>query len=63
MIFGGQVTDPAGDLAGGRYYSRDCVAAVTLGMGTSAAYTEPAESVPRPRWLGVWPKSGEIVSL
>ncbi|KAK4764932.1 hypothetical protein SAY86_026022 [Trapa natans] len=54
-------TDPAGDLAGGRYYSRDCVAAVTLGVGTSVAYTEPAESVPRSRWLGVWPKSGEIL--
>ncbi|XP_031385755.1 probable hexokinase-like 2 protein isoform X2 [Punica granatum] len=55
------VIDPAGDLAGGRYYSQDCVAAVTLGTGTSAAYTELAESVPRPRWLGVWPKSGEIL--
>ncbi|CAK9157562.1 unnamed protein product, partial [Ilex paraguariensis] len=37
--------DTIGDLAGGRYYNRDSVAAVTMGMGTNAAYVEPAQSV------------------
>ncbi|KAL5556132.1 hypothetical protein UlMin_038368 [Ulmus minor] len=41
------VDDTIGDLAGGRYYNRDCVAAVTLGMGTNAAYVESPEAVPK----------------
>ncbi|CAK9150591.1 unnamed protein product [Ilex paraguariensis] len=51
--------DTIGDLAGGRYYNRDSVAAVTLGMGTNAAYVEPAQSVSK--WHGTSPKSGEMV--
>ncbi|KAL6564635.1 hypothetical protein OROMI_016085 [Orobanche minor] len=32
--------DTIGHLAGGRYYSKECVAAVSLGMGTDLAYIE-----------------------
>ncbi|KAK9285944.1 hypothetical protein L1049_025146 [Liquidambar formosana] len=49
------VDDTIGDLAGGRYYSRESVAAITLGMGTN----EPAQAVPR--WHGSSPDSGEMV--
>ncbi|KAL8200511.1 hypothetical protein R6Q57_011850 [Mikania cordata] len=35
-----------GDLAGGRYYNRDCVAAVTLGLATNAVYVESAQFIP-----------------
>ncbi|KAK2981249.1 hypothetical protein RJ640_030638 [Escallonia rubra] len=55
------VDDTIGDLAGGRYYSTDSVAAVSLGMGTNAAYVEPAQSVTK--WQGQSPKSGEIVII
>ncbi|KAF8109638.1 hypothetical protein N665_0094s0103 [Sinapis alba] len=42
-----QVDDTIGVLAGGRYYHKDTVAAVTLGMGTNAAYIEQAQEVLR----------------
>lgn len=54
-----QVDDSVGNLAGGRYYNKDGVAAVTLGMGTNAAYVESSESVHK--WQGAMPKSGEMV--
>lgn len=54
-----QVEYTIGGLAGGRYYSRDCVAGVSLGMSTNAAYVESAQSVPK--WNGESPKSGEMV--
>ncbi|CAN7133334.1 probable hexokinase-like 2 protein [Brassica rapa] len=41
------VDDTIGVLAGGRYYHKDTVAAVTLGMGTNAAYIEQAQEVLR----------------
>ena len=47
-------------MAGGRYYNRETVAAVTLGMGTNAAYVEPAQAVSQRH--GPSPKSGEMVS-
>ncbi|KAL1370977.1 hypothetical protein HN51_001199 [Arachis hypogaea] len=37
------VDETIGGLAGGRYYNRDSVAAITLAMRTNAAYTEPSE--------------------
>lgn len=55
-----QVDDTVGHLAGGRYYNRENVAAVTLGMGTNAAYVESAEAIPQ--WHGPSSKSGEMVS-
>lgn len=55
-----QVDDTIGNLAGGRYYNRETVASVTLGMTTNAAYVEPAHAVPR--WQGLSPNSEEIVS-
>ncbi|XP_022949679.1 probable hexokinase-like 2 protein [Cucurbita moschata] len=39
------VDDTVGNLAGGRYYCRDSVAAITLGMGTNAAYIESAQEL------------------
>ncbi|XP_010527158.1 PREDICTED: probable hexokinase-like 2 protein [Tarenaya hassleriana] len=48
-----------GDLAGGRYYSSDTVAAITLGMGTNAAYVQQAREITR--WNCSVPESGEIV--
>lgn len=39
-----QVDDTVGDLAGGRYYNKDSVIAITLGMGTNAAYVESAQA-------------------
>ncbi|GFZ18860.1 hexokinase-like 3 [Actinidia rufa] len=53
------VDDAIGDLAGGRYYNKETVAAITLGMGTNAAYVETAASVPK--WNDPLPKSGELV--
>ncbi|XP_028754295.1 probable hexokinase-like 2 protein [Neltuma alba] len=53
------VEDTVGGLAGGRYYSRDSVAAVTLGMSTNAVYVEAAQEVPR--WDHQKPASGELV--
>nr|XP_043608489.1 probable hexokinase-like 2 protein [Erigeron canadensis] len=35
-----------GDLAGGRYYNKDCVAAVTLGEATNAVYAELNQPTP-----------------
>ncbi|KAL4644495.1 hypothetical protein ACB092_02G168800 [Castanea dentata] len=53
------VDDTIGNLAGGRYYNRETVASVTLGMTTKAAYVEPAHAVAR--WQGLSPNSEEIV--
>ena len=36
------------------------MAAITLGMGTNAAYVDTAQSAPK--WHGSLPKKGEIVS-
>lgn len=55
-----QVDDTIGVLAGGRYYSKESVAAVTLGMGTNAAYIESAQSVVK--WPDQTPKPEEIVN-
>lgn len=41
-----QVEDAIGHLGGGRYYNRDTVAAITLGMATAAAYVEPTQALP-----------------
>lgn len=49
-----------GNLAGGRYYNKESVAAVTLGMGTDATYVEPADAALQ--WHGPSPKLGEMVS-
>ncbi|KAI4383462.1 hypothetical protein MLD38_009296 [Melastoma candidum] len=38
------VPNEVGILAGGRYYHRDCIASVTLGSGTDAAYLESNET-------------------
>jgi hexokinase len=48
-------------LAGGRYEDQDVVAAVILGTGTNAAYVEHANAIPK--WDGLLPSSGEMVSL
>uniref|UniRef100_A0A2N9J9C3 Phosphotransferase n=1 Tax=Fagus sylvatica TaxID=28930 RepID=A0A2N9J9C3_FAGSY len=53
------VDDAIGNLAGGRYYNRESVASVTLGMTTNAAYVEQSHAVPR--WHGMSPKSEEMV--
>ncbi|XP_054809010.1 probable hexokinase-like 2 protein [Prosopis cineraria] len=53
------VEDTVGGLSGGRYYSRDNVAAVTLGMSTNAVYVESSQDVPR--WIHQKPESGELV--
>ncbi|XP_012489232.1 probable hexokinase-like 2 protein [Gossypium raimondii] len=53
------VDDIVGNLAGGRYYDKDCVAAITLGVGTNAAYVDTTQSAPR--WHDSLPKKGEIV--
>lgn len=55
-----QVNDTIGTLAGGRYSSQDVIAAVILGTGTNAAYVERAHAIPK--WHGLLPKSGEMVS-
>lgn len=50
-----------GELAGGRYYHKDTVAAVSLGMGTNAAYIEQAQEISR--WKSTIPQPQEIVCL
>ena len=55
-----QVNDTIGTLAGGRYSDLDVIAAVILGTGTNAAYVEQAQAIPK--WHGLLPKSGEMVS-
>ena len=55
-----QVNDTIGTLAGGRYHDNDVIAAVILGTGTNAAYVERAHAIPK--WHGLLPKSGEMVS-
>ena len=55
-----QVNDTVGTLAGGRYLDNDVVAAVILGTGTNAAYVEHANAIPK--WTGLLPKSGNMVS-
>lgn len=55
-----QVNDTIGTLAGGRYYDQDVIAAVILGTGTNAAYVERAHAIPK--WQGLLPQSGEMVS-
>lgn len=55
-----QVDDTTADLAGGRYYNNESIAAITLGMATNAAYIEPPQEVPK--WHGPSPESGEMVS-
>lgn len=48
-----------GELAGGRYYHKDTVAAVSLGMGTNAAYIEQAQEISR--WKSAIREPQEIV--
>jgi hexokinase len=55
-----QVNDTVGTLAGGRYIDNDVAAAVILGTGTNAAYVEHANAIPK--WKGLLPKSGNMVS-
>lgn len=55
-----QVNDTIGTLAGGRYHNDNVIAAVILGTGTNAAYVERAHAIPK--WQGLLPKSGEMVS-
>lgn len=55
-----QANDTTGDLAGAIYYSKENVAAITLGMGTDVGYVESAEQVPK--WHGQSPNSGEMVT-
>lgn len=56
-----QVNDTIGTLAGGRYDNPDVIAAVILGTGTNAAYVERVHAIPK--WQGLLPKSGEMVSI
>ncbi|XP_027921260.1 probable hexokinase-like 2 protein [Vigna unguiculata] len=53
------VDETIGGLAGGRYYNRESVAAVTLGTTTNAAYVEPAEEVASDS--AQFPNSSELV--
>ncbi|KAL3525550.1 hypothetical protein ACH5RR_013922 [Cinchona calisaya] len=53
------VDDVIGDLAGGRYYSRESVAALSLGMATNAAYTDSVQQVQELQ--GQLSNSGEMV--
>ncbi|KAI8534664.1 hypothetical protein RHMOL_Rhmol10G0107700 [Rhododendron molle] len=53
------IDEAIGDLAGGRYYKKETFAAISLGMGTNAAYVESAQAVPK--WGNPSPKSGELV--
>ena len=55
------MNDTIGTLAGGRYHNQDFTAAVILGTGTNAAYVERAHAIPK--WHGLLPKSGEMVSI
>lgn len=44
-----QVNDTIGHLAGGRYYSKESVAAVSLGMGTDVAFIDSSpHQIPNP---------------
>ncbi|KAJ8765655.1 hypothetical protein K2173_014777 [Erythroxylum novogranatense] len=54
------VADITGNLAGGKYYDLETVAAVTLGSGTNAVYSESTEEIDRRNASSV-PKSGEMV--
>lgn len=47
-------------MAGGRYDDNDVVVAVILGTGTNAAYVERANAIPK--WHGLLPESGYMVS-
>ncbi|CAL5197841.1 unnamed protein product [Lathyrus oleraceus] len=51
------VDDAVGGLAGGRYYNRDNVAAITLGMSTKAAFAKPAQESE----LAQSPNSDELI--
>ncbi|EOA18237.1 hypothetical protein CARUB_v10006729mg [Capsella rubella] len=53
------VDNTIGELAGGRYYHKDTVAAVSLGMGTNAAYIEKAQEISM--WKSAIPEPKEIV--
>ncbi|KAG5154644.1 hypothetical protein AAZX31_05G102900 [Glycine max] len=53
------VDETIGGLAGGRYYNRESVAAITLGMSTNAAYVESTEEVAND--LTQSPNSSELV--
>ncbi|KAG5412543.1 hypothetical protein IGI04_000110 [Brassica rapa subsp. trilocularis] len=55
------VDDTIGILAGGRYYHKDTVAAVTLGMGTNAAYIEQAQEVLR--WKSTIPNEPQEIVI
>ncbi|XP_002528913.2 probable hexokinase-like 2 protein [Ricinus communis] len=52
------VDETVGNLAGGRYYNKETVAAVTLALGTNAAYVEPVQAITK--WHGPSPLSGEL---
>ncbi|MBA0876740.1 hypothetical protein Goshw_010574 [Gossypium schwendimanii] len=54
------VNDTVGTLAGGKYANNDVVISVILGTGSNAAYVERAQAIPK--WHGLLPKSGEMVS-
>ena len=54
------MNDTIGTLAGGSYYNDNVIAAVILGTGTNAAYVERAHAIPK--WQGLLPQSGEMVS-
>ncbi|KAL9232128.1 hypothetical protein vseg_007270 [Gypsophila vaccaria] len=53
------LNDTVGTLAGGRFYDKNVVAAVILGTGMNAAYTERSENILKP--YGPPPDSGEMV--
>lgn len=55
------MNDTIGHLAGGRYYSKECVAAVSLGMGTDVAYIESLQHIPNQ--LKESSESAETVSI
>ena len=55
-----QVNDIVGTIARARFNNRDVIARVILGTGTNAAYVECAHAIPK--WQGLLPKSGEMVS-
>lgn len=55
----GQVDESTGDLAGGRYYTKDTIAAITLGLHTNVAYVESADAVSI--WDGPSLRSREMV--
>ncbi|XP_017697813.3 hexokinase-2-like [Phoenix dactylifera] len=53
------VNDTVGAFGGARYCSSDTMAAVTLGMGTNAAYMEPLHAIPK--WQGPHPMQGVMI--